>query len=227
MTTKHSHSPKHRKQQAKAAPQQTAQEIATRLAGDTFLRAVLTHDLGLFQASYGVLRDKCGVDLETSKWHLRSESGDKVGSFTTRRLCLHFGSLQICEQNFRFSLFNEGSLLREPGPFGHIDGLARCLLAATEAGAEREMAFFGSLAERYVATLFQVTFNQRPGLLRPDCLLTFMREKFTAYSVVAPLIEKYQEHYEREWIAGRAPASPVLWDEMLDPNSPEQVLILR
>lgn len=194
-------------------------------AEQEFVRAVALKDLNKFQALYRLLRH-LGQCPEAKEWDTPIVLG--VDMPTTVQLCLCHGTAEICEQNFRFSVFNEGHLLRSNSgsPIKQISGAARCMDMAASSGAMEEAAFYAVLLERYLATIYGVVFNQVPFVLDPRGLLAALKAQ-DSWEAMSDVVLRYQKHYEAEWRAGHAPVTPVLDDEILDVLNPNQVKLIK
>lgn len=201
-------------------------DMIVRQAGLEFLRAVFVDkDLNKFQALYRLLRH-LGHCPEAKEWELPLVFG--VDRPTTVQLCLAHGSAEICEQNFRFSVFNEGHPLRlnSGSPIKQISGVARCMQMAANANAMEEVDFYTVLLERYLATFYGVLFNQAAFLLDPRGILATLKAQ-DSWETMSDFVLRYQTHYEAEWRAGKAPSVPLLEDEILDITNSNQVTLIN
>lgn len=178
-------------------------------AGGQLWEAISNHDLQRFQAYYQFLRDQLQRDMEAYKFHVDNYRERGPISISVGRAALDFGAWQIAEQNFRFTLFRHDDLYRDTvgSPFKQIDGISRVIAASIVDNAHKD---FFLLAERYIATFYEVIFQQIPEVFKPPHdVPSFMKANFPQYRQIESLVSKYHSYYEAKVLAGEAPNPPI------------------
>ena len=185
-------------------------------AGLLLFDAIEKKDLKAFQELYSFMKNDLHVDIENFSRPLPKPNG-KPGSFMSS-ICsaaVYFEALQIAEQVFRFSLFDNplNTSKTKSSPLVLLGALT-CLIARCDGSSC--IPVYTKLAENFIKTYFESLAFHLPAALHGESKhMNFIRDELEHLDVVGSIFEQYRSSYHLRSLSGEIfnsamPGGPLL-----------------
>lgn len=190
--------------------------------GEQLFQAIASKDLLSFQHCYTQL-SKLGVDVEEYRRALPNPNDpSKTFMACVASAAVYHYALVLLEQQFRFGMFTKGALYRRTSgsPLTILAGLSTVIEADPESTL---IPSYLDVCDRCIGYLYETAFNCRPLDLEPHKGIMEQLKLIRAYDVIEPFVDKHQNFYHGQWLAGLAPNPPQPGGDPLmqmDPPSP-------
>ena len=177
------------------------------LVGEQLFDALEAKDLASFQQCYMQLSE-FGVDIEEYRRPLPNPA-DPTQTFmacVTSAALYHF-AMELLEQQFRFGIFTGELLFRRTSgsPLMILASLARIIADDPETD---QIPSYLDVCDRCIKFMYETIFNTRPEDLDPQTGIITGLKLVPNYEAIESFVEKHQNFYYGQWLAGMAPNPP-------------------
>lgn len=192
------------------------QAVTIHTAGFLLFDAIEKKDLKAFQELYSFMKNDLHVDIENFSRMLPNPDG-KPGSFMSS-ICsaaVYFEALQIAEQIFRFSLFDDplATFETKSSPLVLLNAFTYLI---AQCGGSSCIPAYMKLAENFIKTYFESLAFHLPAALHSESKhMNFIRDELEHLDVVGLIFEQYRSSYHFRSLSGEIfssamPGGPLL-----------------